>query len=309
MTEASSATSSSACPICDGQGEKVSDYIRGEKSCAVYHCETCVLGYLDRHWVQRDEFAFYNSVYIEELKPEKRFNMPEKLQDTRATFVRARTSAQTDLLEIGPGSGLFLERIRDHVASVHGCELNTVEASYIESKLGIKCFNGHVHDMPENQKFDAICAYQVFEHIAEPHPFLQELRSRLNPGGQLFIEVPNYLDPLYDLYKIQKFRDGFFFPEQHPLVYSPQALQKVMQENGFGHVKTDLLQTYSITNHLNWMYANTGNNSFQEGIDIGLPNMPDEEWRKIWEPVNALYCELLENSGHGDVIFSVFEIQ
>jgi len=308
MTEATAIISSSACPICGAEGDKVSDHIRGNKPCAVYHCEICTLGYLDRNWVQRDEFAFYNSVYIEELKPEKRFNMPEKLQDTRATFVRARTGNDTSLLEIGPGSGLFLERIRDHVATVQGCELNTVEATYIETELGIPCFNGHVDDMPEDQKFDAICAYQVFEHIAEPHSFLQELRKRLNPGGQLFIEVPNYLDPLYDLYKIQKFRDGFFFPEQHPLVYSPQALQKVMQENGFGHVKTNLLQTYSISNHMNWMYTNSGNDSFQAGIDISLPNMPDEEWRKIWEPVNTLYCKLLEDAGHGDVIFSVFEL-
>jgi 2-polyprenyl-3-methyl-5-hydroxy-6-metoxy-1,4-benzoquinol methylase len=40
-------------------------------------------------------------------------------------------------------------------------------------------------------KFDCITLWDVFEHIRNPVPFLQQLAEALEPGGYLFISVPN----------------------------------------------------------------------------------------------------------------------
>lgn len=44
-----------------------------------------------------------------------------------------------------------------------------------------------------HERFDVILNIQVFEHIADPLPFLRGLRDRLSPGGILVISTPNRL--------------------------------------------------------------------------------------------------------------------
>jgi SAM-dependent methyltransferase len=40
-------------------------------------------------------------------------------------------------------------------------------------------------------KFDCVTLWDVFEHIRNPIPFLQQLADALQPGGRLFLSVPN----------------------------------------------------------------------------------------------------------------------
>lgn len=41
------------------------------------------------------------------------------------------------------------------------------------------------------QSFDAVCNFQVLEHLADPMPFLQQVRAVLRPGGELILTTPN----------------------------------------------------------------------------------------------------------------------
>lgn len=43
------------------------------------------------------------------------------------------------------------------------------------------------------ERFDVVCSFQVIEHLAEPRPFLDQVRGVLEPGGCLMVTTPNRL--------------------------------------------------------------------------------------------------------------------
>jgi 2-polyprenyl-3-methyl-5-hydroxy-6-metoxy-1,4-benzoquinol methylase len=97
------------------------------------------------------------------------------------------------LLEVGCGDGAFLDLLgRSFAGTVTGIEFNSVTAKRARSK-GHKVIEQPVESdaVQALGPFDAICSFQVLEHIPEPLPFLQALVSQLSPGGTLVLGVPN----------------------------------------------------------------------------------------------------------------------
>lgn len=98
-----------------------------------------------------------------------------------------------NLLEVGCGDGAFLDRLsRELDTTLIGLELNGVTAERARAK-------GH-HILQQAVgceavtalgPFDAICSFQVLEHVADPADFLASLVSLLAPGGVLLLGVPN----------------------------------------------------------------------------------------------------------------------
>jgi 2-polyprenyl-3-methyl-5-hydroxy-6-metoxy-1,4-benzoquinol methylase len=42
-----------------------------------------------------------------------------------------------------------------------------------------------------NEQYNAICAFQVLEHVSNPLEFISDMISLLNPGGKTTLSVPN----------------------------------------------------------------------------------------------------------------------
>ena len=127
-----------------------------------------------------------------------------------------------------------------HIAEV-GCGLGQFsyllkESGYIRNTLNIQIICGALK--PTNKKFDAICAFDVMEHIIDPHEFLNTATSTLEADGFLMIQMPCYDEKLsYQDMLLQKPR----FQEQlkeneHVYLYSKESAKRVFQEHGFNHV-------------------------------------------------------------------------
>ena len=53
-------------------------------------------------------------------------------------------------------------------------------------------------ELPADQRFDLVFASEVIEHVEDPGGFLLWLAGRLNPGGRIFVTLPNGYGP-YEL--------------------------------------------------------------------------------------------------------------
>jgi SAM-dependent methyltransferase len=108
------------------------------------------------------------------------------------------------ILEVGSGPGLFVEKVlRESKGScIRGLELSA--AAFQEA---------HRKELPVEQRdlqevaakgetFDAVCSFQVLEHVPQPRRFLETMVKVLSPGGKLILCVPNkdgYLKHEYNL--------------------------------------------------------------------------------------------------------------
>lgn len=109
------------------------------------------------------------------------------------------------VLEVGIGGAGFLQLARRKVVDIEGMEINP-EAIQNAQKLGFTIYPLSIDEFLSqypDQKYDAICAFQVIEHIPNPISFLSKLINILKPNGKLILSVPNSevlrkVDPSYE---------------------------------------------------------------------------------------------------------------
>jgi len=96
------------------------------------------------------------------------------------------------VLEVGCGHGHFLDQCtRKGLRSV-GLELSPPESGaskFEQIKIVDETIADHAHRYP--RKYDAVCSFQVLEHVPEPKEFLEACCDALKPGGKLILCTPN----------------------------------------------------------------------------------------------------------------------
>lgn len=99
------------------------------------------------------------------------------------------------VLEIGCGTGATLAWLKNEGRAdwVGGIELNPAAAALARPRLNL-LLEGDVDRQIEQlppQSIDLILCLDVLEHLVDPWQTLQRIESRLRPGGQLIVSLPN----------------------------------------------------------------------------------------------------------------------
>ncbi|MBD2385334.1 class I SAM-dependent methyltransferase [Cylindrospermum sp. FACHB-282] len=126
----------------------------------------------------------------EQLEKYDWYYMPEKWEHNVA--LQDLENCQK-VVEVGCGRGAFVERLCTKLKlDAQGIELNSNAVKYAQKK-GIPVLKLDVHDFSIDMAnyFDAVCSFQVLEHISDPYIFLESLIKLVKPGGNLIISVPN----------------------------------------------------------------------------------------------------------------------
>ena len=192
------------------------------------------------------------------------------------------------LLEIGAGDGLFLKTVRDHKPGFHLTAMdkdqNTLTSRAKNSDENVDSLEALIRD---NKRFDFICLFHVMEHIEAPLEFLKTVEAVMSADSILIIEVPSLFDPLLSIYNCNAFSE-FYFSRQHPYVFSPPSLQRLMEYGGFQTMELINFQRYGLENHLNWLnYGRPGGN---------------ERFRQLFSHLEPDYVAALEKNGKTDTV-------
>jgi len=147
------------------------------------------------------------------------------------------------LLEVGSGSGRFLNRMRKAGWTVEGIDFDPVAAARVKERFGIPVAVGSLPELgyPEG-KYDVVAMSQVIEHVPDPMALLKECRRVLRPGGRLVLSTPNALSVAHRLHG--KHWRGLE-PPRHQHIFSPAALERCARDCGFVGLKRFTLSAES----------------------------------------------------------------
>jgi ubiquinone/menaquinone biosynthesis C-methylase UbiE len=147
--------------------------------------------------------------------------------------------AQTDLLkpqdrilEIGCGIGTVV-----HELSKKGHDITGIDISIEAIEYGRKKYNNiHLEVQPaetlpyEDESFEIVLSFDLFEHIAEIDKHISEVRRVLRPGGYYLFQTPNrYSNIIYETLWTKSLQ----WRRYHPSLHSPGQLRRRMARHGF----------------------------------------------------------------------------
>lgn len=149
-------------------------------------------------------------------------------------FPRALCRGQTRLLDVGCGNGAFLCRALEMGIEVRGCEPDPAAAATCR-KTGLNVVAGDVWTAAyADGSFAYITLNHVIEHVTDPPRLLGKLFALLEPGGTLWLALPNP-----GALGVMLFRQGWkgLHPPFHLLIPSQRILRKWLQHVGFTDVR------------------------------------------------------------------------
>lgn len=142
-------------------------------------------------------------------------------------ILKACPGAQS-LLDIGCGYGFFLDYAQKRLPRVLGVELDP-QVARAALAAGLPVLNQAAEALVGEETYDCIVLCDVLEHLQDPLAVLRLCHRLLNPGGVLYVQVPNLL--------------GFKLPlghswglPHHLWQFGPRSLQMLLEAAGFGNV-------------------------------------------------------------------------
>jgi 2-polyprenyl-3-methyl-5-hydroxy-6-metoxy-1,4-benzoquinol methylase len=242
--QAQAAAKAEKCWVCGGVAELDPMYA----SVPLSRCTNCGFVFAPQRGTE-ELHGLYTDDYFEQYPGGEAY--AEDLAQRRYEATRRRdwlikTIPQGSLLEIGATNGEFLDVMREAGFSVCGVEPAPGPAEFARSERGLDVRTGFIEDvaLPE-LKFDAICAWNVLEHITEPHAAIKRLRNAIAEDGRLFLEIPNIESVLAKRRGVNWFH---LDPAHHVAFYTPAQLAQLLESCGFELVTTT---TVSGTSYLN----------------------------------------------------------
>jgi SAM-dependent methyltransferase len=179
-----------------------------------------------------DDEAYYDGGGHEDdfLPRPRRFEASRRL---RWLLSMARPGS---LVEAGPAGGFFVEAARGADIDASGVEVSPVAARFARERLGVPVREGRFESFAPARRVDAVCAFQVLEHVEDPRAFLGTARETLVAGGWLALEVPN-------IASAGARRLGAAWPklqpEHHRWHFTPESLMRLVMQSGFHIVRHD----------------------------------------------------------------------
>lgn len=112
------------------------------------------------------------------------------LDELESDFVR-RFGARKDVLEVGCGTGLVLQRIHGFARTARGVDLSPGMLQHAKRR-GLDVLLGSATDLPfDDETFDVTCSFKVLAHVPDIRSALEEMIRVTRPGGHVVAEFYN----------------------------------------------------------------------------------------------------------------------
>jgi 2-polyprenyl-3-methyl-5-hydroxy-6-metoxy-1,4-benzoquinol methylase len=147
-----------------------------------------------------------------------------KALKNKVAIINQENSGKGNLLDIGAGTGDFLNQAKNNGWKCIGIEPNEKAKSIALSK-GVE-FTNTLEEL-ENNTFDVITMWHVLEHVPDLEYQIKALKRLLKPNGTILIAVPNFKS--FDAKHYQSFWAAYDVP-RHLWHFSKISIQKLFSK-------------------------------------------------------------------------------
>jgi ubiquinone/menaquinone biosynthesis C-methylase UbiE len=136
------------------------------------------------------------------------------------------------ILEIGCGIGTVVHELSKKGHDIIGIDISSEAIEYGRNKYGDIRLEVHAAEtLPyEDESFEVVLSFDLFEHIAEIDKHISEVRRVLRPGGYYLFQTPNrYSNIIYEILWTKSLQ----WRRYHPSLHSPGQLRRRMARHGF----------------------------------------------------------------------------
>lgn len=229
------------CPICDSNNTSIINNVENNNGLVFFQtnfCNQCSFVYRSirptKNWFSnafslREEYQ--KNLNFSAINPkieEERFNRYFRLGEEIKSLLKISNPNEVHILDVGCGTGSGLLAFIEIGFKTFGLDEDNTRAAYGIDK-GLEIFVQSWETFEPKTKFDLITCLHSIEHFHDPSQLMKKLRTWLNPGGKIVIEVPNFKHFVVD------WTDSLYLA--HMANYSPINLVKLAQKCGMNFIE------------------------------------------------------------------------
>ena len=233
------------CPVCENNNfdKLIStiDYSTSKEFFDIVSCETCGFTITNPR-PNRDEISNYykSEKYISHTN--NREGLFNKIYQTvRVYTVRKkrilleRISDKRNHLDIGCGTGEFLNECKKHGFSVSGVEPSETAKANAIKNYNLKIYDDLFSSALKNNSYDSISMWHVLEHVYDLNKTILKIKSLLKSKGRVIIAVPNHNS--WDAKYYNKHWAAWDVPI-HLWHFTRKSIESIFNKNGFKLIET-----------------------------------------------------------------------
>ena len=230
------------CPVCDKKSFSpfltcTDFFVSGEKF-GIKECSTCGFKITENiedeenigHYYQSEEYISHsntakglvNSVYhaVRKYMLGRKRRLVEK-----ATGIR-----KGDILDVGTGTGFFLNEMKENCWLVTGTEKSSDARDFSKKEFDLDNLPSEKLFEMKINSFDVITLWHVLEHIHLLNDNMETFHRLLKEKGKLIIAVPNHES--FDAKHYREFWAAYDVP-RHIWHFAPKQMEMVGEKHGF----------------------------------------------------------------------------
>lgn len=191
------------CPVCGSMNSthflECKDYLASKETFEIEKCQSCGFAFTQNFPSEKVIGRYYEAPeYVSHSDTQKGiinrlYHIARKVAlKSKAKIVKKYTTKKSGLLlDIGSGTGYFLNKMREKKWVVTGIEKSEDARLFAKQKFNIDCQNSeYLYNISPKTK-DVISMWHVLEHLEHLNTVMEHLHKILKDDGTLIIALPN----------------------------------------------------------------------------------------------------------------------
>lgn len=232
------------CPICNSSdilnAFNAVDHFSTKEIFPIYDCNNCGFRFTNNFPSDDIIGRYYDSPdYISHSDSKKGvvnllYHFLRKQMLRKKVNMVSKYTLGARLLDIGSGTGYFLNAARERGYQVTGIEKDSKAREYAITSFGLDVKDEHSLWAIESESFDVVTLWHVLEHMQNLNEVVAKIKSILKPDGVMILALPNHKS--HDAKKYKEYWAAYDVP-RHLWHFTPDTVEKLLSKHQFEIMK------------------------------------------------------------------------